>query len=374
MKITNQETSSLTEFKLLMDELSEQVTLKRNQLNQIQLKGDALDAALSEEMGSYEQWRKSKMGYLGNLAKSLTKREKKEARNYVFNSKANQIYQEGPFPWRIFNKPEGYAGDAELMRMIYENKYEGDSPWARFTHKNPLEYRCSNAVRNRKEYLKTKLAKQATGKILSMAAGPAIEIQEFLAENPSNKVECLALDHDINTLRNVKNKDPRLSYSIANAFHFINGKRKIAYPRSTFKNIVNPKVDFKGVKSILAPLKYKIESLQNNSFDLAYCPGLYDYLINFKDKSKGAKALTKFLFDLIKPGGQLIIGNFSKDVPDDEYFAMEFIIDWVLIYRDDAEILSFAESIDESQIADIRIEKEPERINSFLVIEKAFYG
>jgi hypothetical protein len=80
--------------------------------------------------------------------------------------------------------------------------------------------------------------------------------------------------------------------------------------------------------------------------------------------------LTKNLFDLVKPGGSLIVGNFNHNNPRDLKFVMEYIYDWQLIYRGKYDMLELARAIPGEKIADIRIVEEDLGINYFLKIDK----
>lgn len=182
----------------------------------------------------------------------------------------------------------------------------------------------------------------------------------------------LALDHDIKALRWVKSRidDQRLSYGIANAFQIIKRNYAVAFPRRYALIGCDPKSDFSGFRKFTAPVKYRIGNLAEMSFDLIYSAGLYDYILTFDDKRKGAIALTTNLFHLLKPGGRLLIGNFSPNNPLDLRFAMEYLYHWVLIYRDEKEMYSLAGGIPESDIAEMTLLKEPLGINYFLKIVK----
>ena len=104
---------------------------------------------------------------------------------------------------------------------------------------------------------------------------------------------------------------------------------------------------------------------------MVYSAGLYDYIETFEDrKDKGSIALTRKLFDLVKPGGRMIIGNMNLDMPTGVRWVMEAICDWYLIYRDKEEILTFASEIPESQIESIEIIQEDSGLNYFLDIRK----
>ncbi len=73
--------------------------------------------------------------------------------------------------------------------------------------------------------------------------------------------------------------------------------------------------------------------------DLVYSVGLLDYLTHNR-----AKALVKQLFDLLAPGGLLIIGNMNE-CPLSNYWPMEFITDWTLYYRTDADMIDWTEGL-----------------------------
>ncbi len=75
--------------------------------------------------------------------------------------------------------------------------------------------------------------------------------------------------------------------------------------------------------------------------DLAYAAGLYDYL-----KAEAARALTLRLFNMLAPGGTLVIEIFLTGIPDACF--MEAAMDWWLIYRGEEQILALLSGIAES--------------------------
>ena len=257
----------------------------------------------------------------GTKTTEFTTSERKVHWDWVQKSEHWKSILEAPFCERIIYKPEGYPGDHKLMDMIYKNRLEGKSDWGKFIHKQAVENEACQAVRNRREFLREQILELTRGggvAFLSVAAGPAKEIEDVLS-HPSNNNACdfLAIDHDINSLRYVKSRieDSRLSYGIANAFHIIKEKYSVAFPRSYALMQCDPKSDFKGIRKLVSPFKYRIRNLAEASFDLIYSAGLYDYIRTFGKREKGAIALTKNLFQLLKPGGTLLIGNFSPNTP-----------------------------------------------------------
>jgi hypothetical protein len=55
------------------------------------------------------------------------------------------------------------------------------------------------------------------------------------------------------------------------------------------------------------------------------------------------------MFTMLRPGGTLFIANFAPELIDIGY--MEALMDWVLIYRNEAQIDRLAASVPEKQIA-----------------------
>lgn len=200
-----------------------------------------------------------------------------------------------------------------------------------------------------------------------------MEIKEFLRRTKDNSVKFLALDHDIDTYRAVSSsfKDSRLVYALANAFQIIKGRYHIAIPRLIAGRHCNPRDDFRGMRRFFSRVKYKIKNLEDEQFDMVYALGLCDYIKTFDDNDeKGAVCLTRNLFTLVKPGGLLVLGNFTHQNPIYCRFIMDYVYEWNLIYRDEKEMLKLSKSIPEKNIESIEVLKEPLAINNFLVIRK----
>jgi hypothetical protein len=73
--------------------------------------------------------------------------------------------------------------------------------------------------------------------------------------------------------------------------------------------------------------------------------------------------LTSVFYDLLNPGGQIIIGNFNTNTP--EHLVRTIILDWILILRDKSHLKNLF-----SPINKVIIEKEPLNINLFAIIKK----
>jgi extracellular factor (EF) 3-hydroxypalmitic acid methyl ester biosynthesis protein len=74
--------------------------------------------------------------------------------------------------------------------------------------------------------------------------------------------------------------------------------------------------------------------------DLIYSVGLIDYLAD-----RRAQALVRRLYETLAHGGTLIIGNMNQ-TPLSNLWPMEFITDWSLYYRNEAEMLAWTEGLE----------------------------
>ncbi len=289
--------------------------------------------------------------------------------HYLVDNGLQRLLMDAPYWYHSIFKPRGYAGDAEMMALIYRDEYEGPDLFSKLMHRIGLDCAACVSIRNRKNLLLDSFKEFAGGKVLSLAAGPAKEIEEYL--EVYHDIDFLALDHDIETLKNAKKKYVDIPYGIINAFHLIKGHSQYLIPRPQLLESCNPKKDLKGLRRLFLPFKYQVKKLKSESFDMVYSAGLYDYIETFEDrKDKGSIALTRKLFDLVKPGGRMIIGNMNQEMPVGVRWVMEAICDWYLIYRDKEEVLAFASEIPESQIESIEIIQEERGLNYFLDIRK----
>jgi SAM-dependent methyltransferase len=260
-----------------------------------------------------------------------------------------------------------------MMNYIYQNTFEGQTNFGKFLHKHAVSTEACQSVRNRKEYLIEQIKEIKGSKILSLAAGPAMEIKEVLERSSEHHLSFIALDHDMETLIKFRlaNHNARFRYALANAFTLMAGNYQTAIPRDFMLPFCHPRKDFNGYHKIFCQLKYELIELKPEDFDMVYSAGLYDYIKTYPlDDTRGTAALTKNLFGLVKPGGKLIVGNFNYNNPRDLRFVMEYIYDWKLIYREEAEMYEFLRAIPNSEIKDVQLIAEPAGINYFLRIVK----
>lgn len=328
------------------------------------------DSALVKDLPSWKEYYYKIIDELGDISFSVDAQTQDIIRAFIKESDTYKWHLEAPYYTQIITKPYGYAGDAEMMKIIYNNEFSGNNYSSRMLHKIATECTACVAVRNRKDLI-TQFLLKAKGNVLSLAAGPAVEMLDILKLERAEKIKLFALDHDINTLFEAKKQDFHrgINYGIINAFNLIKGNKNYLVPRFNSLSLYKQK-DYRGYKKYLIPLKYKVKELEDNTFDFIYTAGLYDYITLVKNKKRGAIALTTQLFNLLKPGGELLIGNFSDKNPIGTKWIMEFICDWFLYYRTEDEILAFASDIDKDLIESIEVIKEEKGINSFLKLKK----
>ncbi|MBF0539212.1 MAG: class I SAM-dependent methyltransferase family protein [Nitrospirae bacterium] len=237
---------------------------------------------------------------------------------------------------RMYAKPRGYAGDYMTIQNMYNNNPSGKCAVGTIMDRCFLDDPATKAVRNRRHLLIEAINNTITScggnltHITSLACGPAAEVFDIYKElNDPSRLKSTLLDFDIEALAFVS--------------------------RSIEKMRLTKYIDL--VHENLIYLITKKRTLNITRQDLIYSIGLIDY---FTDK--WVVKLLNLIYDLLKPGGRVILGNFH---PRNSIRAfMDHILDWKLIYRteDDMNRL-FAESLFKRECTNIRFEQE--QINMF---------
>ncbi len=244
-------------------------------------------------------------------------------------------------------KPRGYAGDSVMMRLIYEMDFVGTTIFAKMMHYHPLETPAAQSVRNRAEIIAERLAdvrrqgssaERAPLRVMSVACGPAWELRGMLSspEDFAN-VEFALLDQDREALDEAESEVRR------------NEQRRGARLRAFFI-----------CDSVRTMLRTPRLSDAWGHFDFLYSMGLFDYLIE-----PVARAVLAKLYELLRPGGEILLGNFHPQNPTRTY--MEYWLDWVLFYRSEEEFLDLAYGLPGAEAA---IRFEDTGCQMFLTIKK----
>jgi extracellular factor (EF) 3-hydroxypalmitic acid methyl ester biosynthesis protein len=226
-----------------------------------------------------------------------------------------------PFINRCYTKPMGFAGDYEMMNMIVRNQLEGSTLYAKLTNQFLLDQIGPMAVRGRVDFLQAKIAEETgrvartgrTAKIFCVACGPAWEAVQFIAEHPlAEKAQFDLLDFNEETLAYTQKK-------IAEVKRRHQRGTEVNFFRNAVQNL----------------LRRQHRSGPDSEYDLIYCSGLYDYL-----NDAVCKALNSHLYEQLKPGGLLVVGNFAPHLPVRNF--IEHFLEWFLIYRSAAELSRLA--------------------------------
>lgn len=312
----------------------DQKSLKRIQEITIEIEGK-----------NYFEYFDKRLDELAALVRDFTPDEH-HTHGFYFRRQLWGIISASIFMLRTNLKPRGYAGDSKTLAIIYENEYLGDSIFEKLMHKHPLENAAARAVRNRRvfvadEFRKLRLQKNNKKKklrVMSVACGPAAEIEDLI-ETKDDAQHChfTLLDQDNEALWEAEE----------------NIKRR--------QRTLNTEIDyFLFPESVRTLIRVKDLPKQIGTFDYIYSMGLYDYLTD-----RIASALTKKLYELLLPGGTLLIGNYHIDNPSCIY--MEYWLDWVLYYRSESELLAIADDLPD---AEIKIVFEESGSQMFLLIKK----
>ena len=278
------------------------------------------------------------------LKKSLEGKDENCVRDsfQFFREHLKELLYQSPFANRTFEKPRGYAGDYEMMNLIYNNHDMGNTLFARCIERSFLMCPEPQAVRNRASYLLERIlnrVRESSGpiKILSVASGPAVEVQRLVSElgqEDLSRIELHLLDQDEASLKYAQRKIHQVTSSLAVDFV--------------------PTLIQSSIKEIISA------GLPDQDYDIIYSAGLFDY---FTDPV--AHVAGKALLDGLKESGSLIIGNFNISTPNQ--FTMSLVFDWNLKYRsnDDLDrIFNYTES-------SLKIESEPENVNLFCVLKRS---
>lgn len=226
-----------------------------------------------------------------------------------------------PFVFRAYTKPLGYAGDYQMVNQILDDPRQGPSTYFQMVNAAFLQAAVVIAHRNRIDLLMDFLTRMAdaarqagrTFHILNVGCGPAIEIQRFLQNHPHPELLSFEL---------VDFSEETLAWT----------REKLS---SIIKQIGKPVTINYVHDSVHKLLKQRIDPASDSAreFDAVYCAGLFDYL-----SDKVCSRLTAHFAARTQHGGALLITNVHSNNP--EKSGMEHLLEWYLIYRDEAKIAS----------------------------------
>lgn len=244
-----------------------------------------------------------------------------------------------PMTLRCYEKPRGYAGDAVILDHIYGLGEAKLAPHPA-TLAGQIYFVTTNALASREvHYRRIVLAKQidetvarvsdGQAKILSIAAGHLREAELSRAVMEKHTGELIAFDQDEASLEVVKRDYGHLNV------HTVHG---------TVRQLLSGKVGFSGC-------------------DLVYAAGLFDYL-----EQPAARCLTETLFNMVRPGGRVLIANFADCIP--EAAGMEAFMDWWLVYRTKEQVADLFSGLPQERIRKLEISCDPDQSIIFAIANK----
>jgi SAM-dependent methyltransferase len=253
-----------------------------------------------------------------------------------------------PMVRRSYLKPLGYPGDYQTMLYTYANTFEGETAFDQVFHKLYAEHPLAAGIRTRKdfivEHMKTEheaaLARGNEFRVTSLGCGPAREVVEFIENRGAwpGKVAWTLIDQEEETL------------SVA----YRDGQRALVENRARGElSCLN--LSFGQLLSDPAILSTAPQQ------DFVYSVGLFDYL-----RENRAQALVQTLYERLKPGGLLAIGN--AIAPNLHFWALEFLVDWTLLYRTRSQMSKLAARLPSQ--AEVSVATEPGQAYFFLLVRR----
>jgi len=235
------------------------------------------------------------------------------------------LLHQDPFTFRAFSKPRGYAGDAEMMDFIYGREEQWSPPSAEAVGQQVFSFTtqapASEGVRARRAFVATRIDRLAEERrhphILSIASGHLREAGMSSAVRRRKTGRFIALDADALSAAEVQR-----CYG--------------AY----------------GVETVTASFRRLLVNQTGlGEFDYVYSTGLFDYL-----NQRTARRLVTAMFQMLRPGGVLMVANFLPGIRDIGY--METFMDWNLVYRSRRDMVDLTMDIPEEEIKEVALISE----------------
>ena len=244
-------------------------------------------------------------------------------------------------------KPQGYAGDAEMMVMTYENAYTGAKTFDQLMHKHAVETDAAEAVRSRQRLVPRVLREMAERAgdlgpggfhVLSLAAGPASELDEVIRDAAdARRFHLSLLDQDPVALDLARETVRRIEVAIG-------APLSVRYLQQSVRTVIRSR----DLGSVLGRHHF------------VYSMGLFDYL-----SAPVARAVLSKTWEVVRPGGTLLAGNFHSSAAS--RYHMAYWADWSLWYRTEETFLALAEGLGYSSA---RIDFDETGCQMFLRLEK----
>lgn len=228
---------------------------------------------------------------------------------------------ESPLIKRAFVKPLGYPGDYGVVNMMLREQHPLRSSFGRIVDDFHLQLGPVQAHRNRIDTLVARLKKKLalararrTGlDVMNVGCGPAVELQRLVRDSDlSNAGRFTLLDFNRETIDYAKEQLETL---------------KLERRRETH-------LDFR-CSSVTDLVRQASRRSAQNTFDVIYCAGLFDYLTD-----RTCARLIQVFYQMLRKGGLLLITNVHPANPVAGYMAL--VVEWELRHRDEQHMQALA--------------------------------
>ena len=240
-------------------------------------------------------------------------------------------YLPGTMQAEALERKYGYSGDFEIIDHIYTRHLCADPAlrlWDLYFHAQAAPV----AVRTRKAYFQQLMRDHLLARggrpldLLNVASGPCRDLREFFLDQPEAKVTVDCVDMDA---------------------------RAIEYGR----RLCGPWLD-----RITFHHRNVLKHQPARAYDLVWSAGLFDYL-----SDRLFVHMLSVLLRVVKPGGEVVIGNFSDFNPSRDF--MEIFGHWNLRHRSQETLKNLAEQAGAAP-GHVEVFWEPEGVNYFVHIRK----
>ena len=250
------------------------------------------------------------------------------------------LLHQDPLSSRAFIKPRGYAGDAEMLDLVYAIE-DGETL--------PVLRRSSEL--GRKIYRAT----------ANLAAARAVRSRRWIIIDTLNELaERMARPHVLSLACGHLREARRCSSLLQGRF----GRFVAADQDRESLAVVEREVGKFGVEAVATSVRTLLKGqVSLGSFDFIYASGLYDYL-----PQAVAQRLTACLFAMITPGGRLLLANFLPSSSSTAF--MEAYMNWWLIYRTKTEMLTLVNTLPEEEMGQCHLFTEENENIVFLEVER----
>lgn len=281
---------------------------------------------------------------LTRLASGLSKEQSLRQRAY-FEEQLGHYFDCSPFIHRAKKKPLGYAGDYEMMNMLYRDHAEGATLFGKVLNLFATNLVSARANINRisyiGEHLRAAIARSSAARVrvASIGCGPAQEIWSFLSKYPElgSRLDVALIDQEDRAIAHCE----RTLAPLAATTH-----ARVRVIKESARRLLTDQ---------------KLGSALGEC-ELIYSAGLFDYL---GDRSFGA--LLHVLYGALRPSGRLLIGNVAAHNPD--RYVLEYLTEWYLYHRSAEDLLALSRDLDPAP-AQICVDAEPTGVNLFLCIDR----